>query len=395
MRPHPARPSGRLAAIATVAFVVIGVVFAHIAVGFPGPWDPDRFQTYPDAVADWLTTRAAFDGADPYQPVDQLADLYGVPIGDLPEDAIHPRFPGGLLVQAPLLLASWESVVSWMTVVNLSLLAVAGWALWRWRGAVAVPLALPILVLTPLFVELVAHGGHVGLLVILLIGAWWSAERDREALAGLLVALLGVLRGFPLLLIPALWIAGRRRAAVSGAAGFVVLNLVGLVLFDIGIGESVTAMASGSSLFGTDVHNSSIAGLLTRIGVGFSVAVPLGMAGALGWWAWLLARRPQTVDSAMAVTIPVMVLASPLAWPSYHLLFMPVMACLLAHRQARQAGLLGGTAAGAYVVWHLTGVGVSGLVSGVTNGVAAVTGATVPGRGSGTVDRAVLERRTT
>lgn len=353
--------------LALAVFVVAGAGLAHVAVGFPDGWDPSRYQTLPDAAGDWLTTRASVDGVSPFLPVDELAARYDVPVDDLPPDAVHPRFPGALVLQLPLLMVSWSSVLSWMTAVNLLALALVGWWLWRWRGVTSVAIGLPFLVLTPLFLELVAHGGHVGPLVLMLTGAWWLASKQYEVAAGLLVGGLAVLRGFPLLLLPALWLSGRRAAAWWGAAAFLALNGAGMLAFDLGLAEVVSGMALGTGLFGPDVHNASVPGLLSRTGLSWELAVPIGMIAALGGWAWSVRRGRRSLDSMLGVTVPAMLLASPLSWPSYHLLYLPVFAWWVAANQVRTAKAAATIFGGAYAGWHVAGTWLSGPLSGISN----------------------------
>lgn len=361
------REGGGIVLLALAVFVVAGAAFAHVAVGFPDAWDPSHYQTLPDAAGDWLTTRAAVDGVSPYLPVDELAARYNVPVDDLPADAVHPRFPGALVLQLPLLMISWSSVLSWMTAVNLLALALVGWWLWRWRGVRSVAIGLPFLVLTPLFLELVGHGGHVGPLVLMLTGAWWLASERHGTAAGLLVGSLAVLRGFPLLLVPALWLSGRRTAAWWGAGAFLALNGAGMLALDLGPGEVVSGMAVGAGLFGPDVHNASAPGLLSRTGLSWELAVPIGMIAALGGWAWSVRRGKKTLDWMLGVTVPAMLLASPLSWPSYHLLYLPVLAWWIAADRARTAATAAAVAGGAYTGWHVAGTWLSGPLSGITN----------------------------
>lgn len=352
---------------AITVFLLVGAGFAHVAVGFPGSWEPDRYQTVPDAVGDWVTTRAAVDGVDPYLPIDELASRYGIPVDDLPSTAVHPRLPGALLLQLPLLLSPWRTVVSWMTIANLFALALVGWWGWRWRGEALVALGLPFLVLSPLFLELVGHAGYVGPMVVLLSGSWWLASRRIEWAAGLLVGALASLRAFPLLLLPAFWIAGRRRTAVWGSALFVLLNLAGMGVFDLGAADVTSGLTAGAGLFGTDAHNASLAGLLNHVGVPYPVGALVGLAVSLSWWAHAVAGRHGQLDDVLSVTVPAMLLASPLSWPSYHLFYLPVLARWLSGDRSKRAKVCVALTGLAYTVWHLAGVAVSGAVSAIAN----------------------------
>lgn len=382
-QPAPSGTRG-LVLLALVGFLVVGSVFANIALGFPGPWDPDRFQTYPDAVADWLVTRAAFDGFDPYRPVDDLAAEYAVPIGPLPDEAVHPRFPGAFLLQAPLLLVSWESVVAWMGAVNLLSLAASAWWVSRtWPEARLVALLMPFLVLTPLFLELMAHGGHVGVLVLLLTGTAVAIDRASGRWAGVTSAVLGTLRGFPLMLIPALARMRLWRPALVGSLAFLTINVAGLMILGLSPQSVVAGLRSGSSLFGTDVHNASLAGMLARLGVPFQAAAPIGLVAVLAVWAVAL-RRPSSHRQVVLVTVPAMLLASPLCWPSYALMLIPWFGLALADRRRPAASVVIIVAALGFTAWALAGVAVSGVV-GFLIAVVAFVAASVTDRGARSV----------
>ena len=68
------------------------------------------------------------------------------------------------------------------------------------------PARLLIYLWSPLLAFETAHAAHVdGLILPLLVGAWWARVRERDGLVGLLLGLATALKLYPALLLPALW----------------------------------------------------------------------------------------------------------------------------------------------------------------------------------------------
>jgi len=59
---------------------------------------------------------------------------------------------------------------------------------------------------SPLLVFETAHAAHVdGLILPLLVGAWWARVKERDTLVGILLGLATAMKFYPALLLPALW----------------------------------------------------------------------------------------------------------------------------------------------------------------------------------------------
>lgn len=59
---------------------------------------------------------------------------------------------------------------------------------------------------SPLLAFETAHAAHVdGLLLPLLVGAWWARVKERDSLVGVLLGLAAAMKFYPALLLPALW----------------------------------------------------------------------------------------------------------------------------------------------------------------------------------------------
>ena len=103
---------------------------------------------------------------------------------------------------------------------------------WRWAGwsragccsgccgRLGLPPARGLIFLwSPLLIFETAHAAHVdGLLLPLLIGAWWARARERDGLTGMLLGLATAMRLYPALLLRAL-AAATPAGPLADAAG--------------------------------------------------------------------------------------------------------------------------------------------------------------------------------
>ncbi|MEW5956841.1 MAG: glycosyltransferase family 87 protein [Chloroflexota bacterium] len=68
------------------------------------------------------------------------------------------------------------------------------------------PARVLIYLWSPLLAFETAHAAHVdGLILPLLVGAWWARAKERDTLVGILLGLAAALKFYPVLLLPALW----------------------------------------------------------------------------------------------------------------------------------------------------------------------------------------------
>jgi len=89
------------------------------------------------------------------------------------------------------------------------------------------PARILIYLWSPLLAFETAHGAHVdGLMLPLLVGAWWARVKERDTLVGVLLGLATAMKLYPALLLPALWrphhSAGRWRMPVAYVATIAV-----------------------------------------------------------------------------------------------------------------------------------------------------------------------------
>jgi uncharacterized membrane protein len=68
------------------------------------------------------------------------------------------------------------------------------------------PARILIYLWSPLLAFETAHAAHVdGLILPLLVGAWWARVKERDTLVGILLGLAAAMKLYPALLLPALW----------------------------------------------------------------------------------------------------------------------------------------------------------------------------------------------
>jgi len=213
----------RVSPVATlVALVLIGALAAWWMMTRTGLVDGVPKQA--DAMADWLVTRAFFDGVDPYLPVHELAVLYDVDYVSMiaPETPIVPRLPGAFLIQAPMVITDAVTASQWLIGLGVvaTVLAVVLGSRVQLPPIVTVPAYLALG-----FISGIATWGFIfvtqspliaGLLAVVVV---LSLRFKAGVVAGVVLGVVGTLKVFPLLLLIPFWARGRRR---------VVLRLSGL-----------------------------------------------------------------------------------------------------------------------------------------------------------------------
>lgn len=258
-----------------------------------------------DAVRDWLSVAAVVGEGTPADTLDDLGRAHlGVGKGDYP----HPRLPGGLLLQMPLLLVDGLSARAMMDVIVVLSISGLAWAATRingWRPFWIIPLGFAM-ILSPWGISSLAAGSQGPVVAFLIAFAWLRRN-------GVPLGLAATLKVFPGLLIPMLWMAGQRRLAYQAAATFTAVNLLGLLLPDVGLGQFGTLISPNQGLS----HNMSLELplLVSALGVVTVIAVSRFLPE---WAVWV-------VGSAA------MLMFSPTVWVHY-LLILAVPALVLVRK---------------------------------------------------------------
>jgi hypothetical protein len=114
--------------------------------------------------------------------------------------------PGAEMAFALLWRIGPDSVRWFQAVMATGGMLAGGLLLGLLRALSRSPARVLIYLWSPLLAFETAHAAHVdGLVLPLLVGAWWARVRERDSLVGLLLGLATALKLYPILLLPALW----------------------------------------------------------------------------------------------------------------------------------------------------------------------------------------------
>jgi hypothetical protein len=218
----------RQPAILTVVWICALLMLTGTLTKMPGQWHRRDFSNYYESA--W----ALRHGIDPYSSnLRAIGAQLGLETGGLLHASETPPF---LLCFEPL---TWMQprVAFWIWIaINFSALAIAMYRLLAHRrglsGRTGWLLAGLILMSAPVSLNL--YWGQSQLIVLaLMVGAMRAMERERDGTAGILIALAGLLRAYPLLLVGYFFIRRKWRAfefAMAGiAAGvFATVAILGL-----------------------------------------------------------------------------------------------------------------------------------------------------------------------
>lgn len=333
MTPDQAPPPGprpRVPGAAALALLCIAIAVPSYLIGLRLP--PSEG---PDIVADWLVTRAAVDGADPYANPEELAARYGVEYRfrttpELDSAAVsHPRTPGALVVMTPLLLFPPErlnALAVAVTLVCIVLVVLLGLDMARAPSWLAVPIVLLALPTPPTILAL-HHATQSGVVALLVTYGIWTTSRRDSAAGGLALGVATVLKVFPLLLLLPLALGRRRRAGLLFAGSVAALTLAGFAFPEVGPAVALDALQTAGSNWITLSANGSLARVLTLAGVS-PAAAPLLCGVTVGLVAVAVvivgARRGVRLEDQLLVTLAIALLWIPLSWIHYDLALYPV-----------------------------------------------------------------------
>lgn len=268
-----------------------------------------------DLKAEYLMASALAAGGDPYASLDVLAVPW-LPdgVGRLAHPTPHPIFVGWIFL--PLAVLPFTSAaLAWFGVEIACLLA--GLRLWR-NLAGPVPWWTSIVLVGWFPVAMELRLGQLSiLLTVLFLGAWLALARGRDAVAGLLLGALVLLKlaGLPILA----WLLWRRRWTAVGVA-------VGLVL----LAHLVAVGVHGPALllrYYTDVG--------PRVTAEYATA-PANLS-AWTWSPWALAgptvlgvillwlTRRQSLDSALPVLFGGGLFLAPVVWTHTLVMALPAI----------------------------------------------------------------------
>lgn len=155
--------------------------------------------------------RVQAQGLSPYRYPPRAPQL-----ADLRDEALWPRinrkasvtiYPPAAEMTYALLWRIWPDNVRWFQFVIAAGGLLAGVLLVGLLQALGrSPARVLIYLWSPLLAFETAHAAHLdGLILPLLVGAWWARVKERDGLVGVLLGLATAMKFYPALLLPALW----------------------------------------------------------------------------------------------------------------------------------------------------------------------------------------------
>ena len=116
-------------------------------------------------------------------------------------------YPPAAEMAYALLWRIWPDSVRWFQIaMGLGGLLAGGLLIGLLKAVGRAPARVLIYLWSPLLAFETAHAAHVdGLILPLLVGAWWARVRERDILVGILLGLATAMKFYPALLLPALW----------------------------------------------------------------------------------------------------------------------------------------------------------------------------------------------
>lgn len=299
-----------------VATLLIAAAMVFVIIGFPVLTDYSKHSSdvWPDVLHERATAWEALHG-DPYRPISEIMPEHGYPEMS---GGFSPRTPAALLGQVPLLLIPDGALMPAVTVTIAILVTLDLWLAGRIAGVEWAWLSMfgPLLFVSLPVVTSVIYGSvSVVAMTTLILGAWAYRDRDWAALP---LGIAAAMRLWPGLVIVGFWVSGRRRVALIAVAVFVAANAAGLLLPAATVDGSFQALLQGGGAWLNHNQNASLAPVLSGFGVPAFITTLLVSALALA----LSHRRP---FRAIAICVVAALLASPLSWPAYLLVTLPVM----------------------------------------------------------------------
>lgn len=313
-------------------------------------WDFTKppYLTANDFSPDYAAAKEWRAGGDPYAPLAGLHRKY------FDDDSFAAQYVGGqgnphpptaILLTAPLTVAGFRTARIVHLVVMLAAVGLALVLLCRRLGLAKLTTAVVVLggLAMPVTEYDVRWAGASGLILLGLVWGWSDLQRARDARAGAVLGVAAALKVFPIMLVIPL-IRMRRWKAVGWMVGTAAVVSAAAAI-GIGVGSSwdfateavrdnyrnwsaaphsVSLVSLPFRLFASDRWfdpNATVPGfvpLLSGLALAVCVVGAIKTAGRLSgdrFWA----------------TVPWMILASPIAWPHYLVMIIP-LAILMAVR---------------------------------------------------------------
>lgn len=227
--------------------IMLGLALYAVALHQAYTW---RANTHPDFYIEWVGSRVALQGGNPYSDETTLAIQLGskgqqVPEGEDQLAFVYPYYR--VLMNAPIafLPYDWATAI-WQTLMQATLLAGVLLTVRSlgWRASL---LDLVLVLFVALFAYPTFGGAMLGQMAVgalaFLMGAFWALRREHDWVAGSCLALATVKPQLAILAVPLflLWSLSNRRWVVllSFAASLGILFGVSFLLFPPWLSEFI------------------------------------------------------------------------------------------------------------------------------------------------------------
>jgi hypothetical protein len=312
-------PKRRVVPVLWIALVV-GIV-AAAATTFVGIDPPDA-----DVKYDWLSAKAALT-SNAYDDVLTLGEREGVdlvvhyPIG-AERPFPHPRTPGAILLSLPLLAIGFDDLFAVSVGITMGLAVLVVAFLTRSVPTGRRLMVFALLAASAPFVTTLRFAGQAMVVSAAVISAWTLYRRGRDTSAGLLLAVAGVLKLFPLILVIPMLLQRRWKAAGMTALATAALTAIGLILPGVGLVDAVRTLTHGSEVWFSLLANGSAAAVLARSGVSRVAAEAVALTAAVVVSIYAVRRSRDRTMADPTIWLVLALLALPLSWVSYDLVLI-------------------------------------------------------------------------
>jgi hypothetical protein len=292
-----------------------------------------------DFVQEYLNAKATVSGINPYQPLDVLAEQFGITT-QFRHPSPHP--PSFVIFSVPLAFFSYRDAAFIWFVIGLACLLISLRLLFS-LGTLQLAIVFLIAVgWLPVWANL--YLGQLLLLqLVLLTLTWHSLRAQREALGGFLLGLTIAVKliTWPLLIF---LIVKRRFRAAAAAVGVVALtNLIALAILGPGpvfnyylhtgreVGSiysdhafNISAWSIGARLFAGTKTTGDVPFHIEPLISAPSLVNLATVAGVLAItiYAFFSALKARAFDTSFAILTCAAIILSPVSWISYLVLLM-------------------------------------------------------------------------
>jgi Glycosyltransferase family 87 len=324
-------------------FIILTIVAVkHLYMSLESLFSPHIYRK--DFIQEFLLSKAALSGLDPYLPLPELANRFIGPVPgpwvNFPHPTPHP--PPVALLCLPLGWLTYTQAAKVWFVFELACIILSVFLLFRWlgvrkRSALALLGVSLIWVWVP-FTEELIFGQLNALLLILLLAAWQGLRTNKEIQGGIFLGFAVATKLVAWPIVAFLMIRRNWRAVFAALATVVAANVTASLLmgFDRVAHYYLKVGPSVSSLYHAHEVNFSLWSLGWRLFEGTGSPIRFGGFGvtapplinapsiapfvsgsivmALLMVSLLLTCRARNFNTSFGILVCLMILISPVAW---------------------------------------------------------------------------------